>query len=239
VSLELGGKSAALVLDDADLGRVIPAIVHGAMHLSGQVCGAHTRILVSRPRYAEAVDAAAAAAGAVKVGDPHDPETLVGPLVAERQRTRVEGYIALAKEEGAKVAAGGIRPPHLPRGWYVAPTILANVDNSSRVAQEEIFGPVLSFIPCDGEEDAIRLANDSRYGLSGGVWTADPEHGLGVARRIRTGSIAVNGSYPPFPLVPFGGFKESGYGRELGPEGLNNFLEPRSIGLPPALLPPS
>ncbi len=237
VSLELGGKSAALVLDDADLGRVIPAIVHGAMHLSGQVCGAHTRILVSRPRYAEAVDAAAAAAGAVKVGDPHDPETLVGPLVAERQRTRVEGYIALAKEEGAKVAAGGIRPPHLPRGWYVAPTILANVDNSARVAQEEIFGPVLSFISCDGEEDAIRLANDSRYGLSGGVWTADPEHGLGVARRIRTGSIAVNGSYPPFPLVPFGGFKESGYGRELGPEGLNNFLEPRSIGLPPALLP--
>jgi acyl-CoA reductase-like NAD-dependent aldehyde dehydrogenase len=237
VSLELGGKSAAIILDDADIGSVIPRIVGGGMHLSGQVCGAHTRVLVSRDRYAEAVEAAAAAARAIKVGDPHDPTTIVGPLVAERQRSRVEGYIALAVEEGARVAAGGGRPPDLPKGWYVAPTILADVENSARVAQEEIFGPVLSFISYDDDEQAVRMANDSRYGLAGGVWTADGRRGLEIARRMRTGTVSVNGSYAPFPLVPFGGFKESGMGRELGPEGLSNFLEPRSIGLPLALLP--
>jgi aldehyde dehydrogenase (NAD+) len=235
VSLELGGKSAAVILDDADVADVVPAVVGGAMHLSGQVCGALTRVLVPRSRYAEAVDAAAAAASAVPVGDPHDPQVLVGPLVAERQRDRVEGYIALATGAGARVAAGGGRPAHLERGWYVAPTILADVDNSMRVAREEIFGPVLSFIPCDDEDDAVRVANDSAYGLAGGVWAGDPERALRVARRLRTGSIAINGSYPPFPLVPFGGFRESGLGRELGPEGLRNFLEPRSIGLPASL----
>jgi acyl-CoA reductase-like NAD-dependent aldehyde dehydrogenase len=235
VSLELGGKSAAIILDDADLARVVPALVGGAMHLSGQVCGAHTRVLVPWSRYHEAVEAAAATASAVPVGDPHDPNVLVGPLVAERQRDRVEGYIALAVEAGARVAAGGARPAHLPKGWYVAPTILADVDNSMRVAREEIFGPVLCLIPYSGEDDAVRIANDSPYGLAGGVWTADPARGLRVARRMRTGSIAINGTYPPFPLVPFGGFRESGLGRELGPEGLQSFLEPRSIGLPASL----
>ncbi len=236
VSLELGGKSAAVILDDADVAGLVPALVGGAMHLSGQVCGAHTRVLVPRPRYAEAVGAAAAAAAAVPVGDPHDPSTMVGPLVAARQRDRVEGYIALAVAAGARVASGGVRPAHLPRGWYVAPTILADVDNSMRVAREEIFGPVLCLIPYDGEDDAVRIANDSPYGLAGGVWTGDPARGLRVARRMRTGSIAINGTYPPFPLVPFGGFKESGLGRELGPEGLQSFLEPRSIGLPAVLV---
>jgi acyl-CoA reductase-like NAD-dependent aldehyde dehydrogenase len=235
VSLELGGKSAVVVLDDADIASVVPGIVHGGMHLSGQVCGAHTRVLVHRSRYDEAVAAAAAAAVGITVGDPHDPDTLVGPLVAERQRTRVEGYIASAVADGATVAAGGGRPGHLPKGWYVAPTILAGVDNSMRVAQEEIFGPVLCFIPFDDDDHAVRIANDSVYGLSGGVWSGDAERALALARRVRTGSIAVNGCYPPFPLVPFGGFKESGLGRELGPEGLANFLEPRSIGLPPEL----
>ncbi|MWA03542.1 aldehyde dehydrogenase family protein [Actinomadura sp. LD22] len=235
VSLELGGKSAAIVLPDADLAAVIPTLVGGAMHMSGQVCGAHTRVLVPRSLYAGAVEAAAAAAKAVPVGDPHDPSVLVGPLVAERQRDRVEGYIKLAVEAGAKVAAGGGRPAGLPKGWYVEPTILAEVDNSMRVAREEIFGPVLCLIPYEDEDDAVRIANDSPYGLSGGVWTGDPARGLRVARRIRTGSIAVNGSYPPFPLVPFGGFKESGLGRELGPEGLRSFLEPRSIGVPSSL----
>ncbi|SEG83910.1 Acyl-CoA reductase [Thermomonospora echinospora] len=235
VSLELGGKSAAVVLDDADVAAVVPAIVGGAMHLSGQVCGAHTRVLLPRFRYAEAVEAAAAAAAAVPVGDPHDPATVVGPLVAERQRERVEGYIALARDAGARVAAGGGRPAHLPRGWYVEPTILADVDNSMRVAREEIFGPVLCLIPYDGEDDAVRIANDSPYGLAGGVWAGDPARGLRVARRLRTGSVAINGVHPPFPHVPFGGFKESGLGRELGPEGLRSFLEPRSIGLPPGL----
>ncbi|MGI8329409.1 aldehyde dehydrogenase [Actinomadura scrupuli] len=235
VSLELGGKSAAIVLEDADVAAVIPRLVAGGMHLSGQVCGAHTRLLLPRSRYAEAVEAAAAAASAVPVGDPHDPSTLVGPLVAERQRDRVEGYIALALDAGARLAAGGGRPAHLPKGWYVAPTVLADVDNSMRVAREEIFGPVLCLIPYDDEDDAVRIANDSPYGLSGGVWTGEPARGLRVARRVRTGSIAINGSYPPFPLVPFGGFKESGLGRELGPEGLRGFLETRSIGLPASL----
>lgn len=235
VSLELGGKSAAVVADDADIATVLPAIVKGAMHMSGQVCGAHTRVLVPRTRYGEAVDAAAAAAAAVRVGDPHDPATLVGPLVARRQRTRVEHYIALARDAGARVVTGGGRPAALPRGWYVEPTILAEVDNAMRVAREEIFGPVLCLIPHDGDDDAVRIANDSPYGLSGGVWSADAERGLAIARRLRTGSIAINGTYPPFPRVPFGGFKESGLGRELGPEGLHGFLEPRSIGLPAAV----
>ena len=235
VSLELGGKSAAIVCDDADLSTAIARLVGGGMHLSGQVCGAHTRILVSKARYAEAVDAAAAAAGAIPYGDPFDPETVVGPLVAERQRDRVEGFIASALADGARAVAGGARPAHLPTGWYVPPTILADVHNGMRVARDEIFGPVLSFIPFDGEDDAVRIANDSRYGLAGGVWTADAARGLAIARRMRTGSVAVNGSYPPFPLVPFGGMKESGLGRELGPEGLRAYLEARSIGVPPSL----
>ncbi len=236
VSLELGGKSASIVLDDTDLATVIPGMVHAVMHLAGQVCGAHSRALIPRSRYDEAVAIAAEAAAHVSVGDPHDPSIEVGPLVAERQRERVEGYIRLAVDAGARVAAGGGRPAHLPKGWYVEPTVLAEVDNSMRVAQEEIFGPVLCLIPYDGtEDDAVRIANDSVYGLSGGVWSADPARALRVAKRVRTGSIAINGSFPPFPLVPFGGFKESGFGRELGPEGLASFLEPRSIGLPAAL----
>ena len=236
VSLELGGKSAAVVCDDADLAVAIPRIVGGGMHLSGQVCGAHTRVLVSRARYAEAVKSAGATAAAVAYGDPFDPATVVGPLVAERQRTRVEGYIASAVADGARIVTGGRRPAHLPKGWYVPPTILADVHNGMRVAREEIFGPVLSFIPFDGEDDAVRIANDSRYGLSGGVWTGDDVRGVAIARRMRTGSVAVNGSYPPFPLVPFGGLKESGLGRELGPEGLAAYLEPRSIGMPRSLV---
>ena len=232
VSLELGGKSAAVVLDDADLASVVPRLVGAGMHLSGQVCGAHTRILVPRVVYAEALDIAASAADAIPCGDPHDPKTVVGPLVAERQRTRVEGYIAGAVADGARIVAGGTRPAHLPKGWYVPPTILGDVDNGMRVAQEEIFGPVLSFIPYGRDDDAVRIANDSRYGLSGGVWSADHGRALAIAKQLRTGSVAVNGHYPPFPLVPFGGFKESGLGRELGPEGLTSYLETRSIGLP-------
>jgi acyl-CoA reductase-like NAD-dependent aldehyde dehydrogenase len=237
VSLELGGKSAAVVLDDAPVPEVIARIVHGGMHLSGQVCGAHTRVLVPRSRYGAAVEAATAAAAHVVTGDPHDPATVVGPLAAERQRDRVEGYVKLAVDAGARVAAGGSRPAGLPRGWYYSPTIVADADNSMRVAREEIFGPVLCLIPYAGDDEAVAIANDSPYGLSGGVWSADPARALGIARRLRTGSVAVNGSYPPFPMVPFGGFKESGLGRELGPEGLANFLEPRSIGLPPQLAP--
>jgi aldehyde dehydrogenase (NAD+) len=235
VSLELGGKSAALVLDDADLDEVVPRIIAGVMHLSGQVCGAHTRVFVPRSRYEEVVEAAAAAADAIAVGDPHDPKTIVGPLVAERQRSRVLGYVDIARQEGARVAAGGGRPPHLPKGWYVQPTVLADVHDGMRVAREEIFGPVVAVMPHDGDDDAVVRANDSDFGLAGGVWSADDERALSVAKRVRTGSVTVNGSPAPFPYVPFGGMKQSGLGRELGPEGLAEYLEPRSIGLPPSL----
>jgi aldehyde dehydrogenase (NAD+) len=235
VSLELGGKSAAIVLDDADLDEVIPRVVAGVMHLSGQVCGAHTRVFVPRSRYDEVVDAAAEAAEAIVVGDPHDPKTVVGPLVAERQRARVLDYVEIARAEGARVAAGGGRPSHLPKGWYVEPTVLADVTNDMRVAREEIFGPVVAVMPHDGDDDAVALANDSDFGLAGGVWSGDDQRGLDVARRIRTGSVTVNGHPAPFPHVPFGGFKQSGLGRELGPEGLAEYLEVRSIGLPPSL----
>jgi aldehyde dehydrogenase (NAD+) len=232
VSLELGGKSAAIILDDADVATVVPRVVGGGMHLSGQVCGLHSRVLVPRSRYEEVVQLAGSIAEKITVGDPHDPKTVVGPLVAERQRDRVEGYIKLAVEEGGRLIVGGERPAHLPKGWYVGPTILADIDNSMRIAQEEIFGPVLVFIPYDDDDDAVRIANDSDFGLSGGVWSADPERALNIARQMRTGSVSVNGMYPQFPLVPFGGFKQSGLGRELGAEGLQSFLETRSIGIP-------
>ena len=235
LSLELGGKSAGIVLDDADATTVIPSLVSLAMRRSGQVCGSQTRVLIPRSRYAELLDAAAAAAEAVPVGDPHDPKTVVGPLVSERQRDRVENYMKIAVDEGAKIVAGGRRPSHLAKGWYVEPTILSEVDNSMRVAREEIFGPVLCFIPYENDDDAVRIANDSSYGLAGGVWTADDARGVAVARKLRTGSVTINLNAPPFPLVPFGGFKESGLGRELGPEGLMAFLETCSIGIPASL----
>jgi betaine-aldehyde dehydrogenase len=167
----------------------------------------------------------------MKVGDPSDPEVAVGPLVASRQRDRVEGYIEAGRKEGARVATGGGRPRDLPRGWFVEPTVFADVDNRMRIAREEIFGPVVAVIQYDNEEEALRIANDSDYGLSGTVWTADVEHGIGVARRVRTGTYTVNGFAMEFS-APFGGFKSSGIGRELGPEGLAAYLEVKTINLP-------
>jgi betaine-aldehyde dehydrogenase len=198
---------------------------------NGQACAATTRILVSRKRYGEITDALSAAVGAWAVGDPMDDGTLCGPLVAARQRDRVEGYIALGKKEGARIAQGGGRPKALAKGWYVEPTVFVDVDNRMRIAQEEIFGPVIAVIPYDDERDALRIANESDYGLGGSVWTADIDHGLDVARQVRTGTYTVNGFAMEFG-APFGGFKCSGIGRELGPEGLEAYLEPKQINLP-------
>ena len=230
-TLELGGKSAAIICDDTDLGTVIPGLLPAALMNNGQACVAQTRILASRNRYAEVRDALAEAVAAYKVGDPLDPETECGPLVAERQRDRVEHYIAAGVAEGASLVVGGGRPAGMDKGWFVEPTLFADVDNSMTIAQEEIFGPVIALIAYDTEEDAVAIANDSDYGLSGSVWTDDVEKGLDIARRVRTGTYTINGFGMDFGS-PFGGFKSSGVGRELGPEGLGAFLEDKAICLP-------
>jgi aldehyde dehydrogenase (NAD+) len=229
VSLELGGKSAAILLDDADLEATMNGLKFASLMNNGQACVAQTRILASRNRYDEVVGALGEMVSAMKVGDPHDPATEVGPLVAERQQERVEKYIALGEEEGAKVVVGGGGPPAgLDKGWYVKPTVFADVDNSMRIAQEEIFGPVLAVIPYDEPDDAVRIANDSDYGLAGSVWTSDPEAGLDIARRVRTGTYGVN-QYTMDFVAPFGGYKGSGLGREFGREGLAHYVELKSI----------
>jgi aldehyde dehydrogenase (NAD+) len=231
VTLELGGKSAAIVLDDADLDRDIPRMVFGAMQNTGQICAAITRVLAPASHYQEIVDRYCDAVPRLTVGDPHDDTTQIGPLVAERQRTRVEGYIASGRQQGAKIALGGGRPTDQPRGWYVEPTVFTEVDNSMRIAQEEIFGPVAAIIPYRDEAEAIRIANDSPYGLSGSVFTTDIEHGIAVAERIRTGTITVN-DFRIASGMPFGGYKASGIGREDGPEGVNAYLECKTLNLP-------
>ena len=235
VTLELGGKSAAIVLDDADVAQVAETLMPMAsMMLSGQACIAQTRILAPRSRYDEVVEALTEKVRSLAVGDPFDPNTIIGPLVAARQRDRVESYIALGQQEGAKVTVGGGRPAHLPRGWYGEPTVLTNVDNHMRVAQEEIFGPVAVVIPYEDTDDAIRLANQSDYGLGGGVYTADPARGLDVARQMTTGTVTLNGIGLE-TCAPFGGVKQSGLGRELGPEGLAAYFNLKSImQVPPA-----
>ena len=233
VTLELGGKSASIILDDADLTTVLPALVPAGIMNNGQACVAQTRILASRDRYSEVVEAVGEAVSAMVVGDPLDPATEVGPLVADRQRERVEGYLDLGREEGARVVVGGGRPTGFDKGWYVEPTVFADVDNKMRIAQEEIFGPVLTVIPYDDVDDAIRIANDSPYGLSGSVYGADVDTATEVAARVRTGTTTVNGFMLEF-ACPFGGFKGSGVGRELGPEGLEAYLETQSISLPMA-----
>ena len=232
VSLELGGKSAAIVLDDADLAATVEGLKFAALMNSGQACVAQTRILASRSNYDSVVDALAEAVSRMQVGDPLDPATEIGPMVAQRQQERVEKYIALGQEEGARVVVGGNgMPDGLTSGWYVRPTVFANVDNRMRIAQEEIFGPVLSVIPFDDVDDAVRIANDSEYGLAGTVWTADVESGMDVARRVRTGTYGVN-TYTMDFAAPFGGYKSSGIGREFGPEGLAHYTELKSIYKP-------
>ena len=230
VSLELGGKSAAIVLDDITPIEVVSRLSPLIFGNNGQACTAQSRVLVSRRLHDGLVEALCVKVGSFQVGDPFDPKTDIGPLVSARQRERVESYFKLAREEGAVAVIGGGRPAHLTRGWYVEPTVLINASNAMRVAREEIFGPVATVIPYDSVDEAIAMANDSDYGLSGSVWTADVERGIDIARRVRTGTFTINGAMQS-PDAPFGGFKQSGIGREYGFEGMHEYLEIKSIAL--------
>ncbi|MEU8895962.1 aldehyde dehydrogenase [Nocardia sp. NPDC048505] len=235
VGLELGGKSAAVVLDDADPADFAAGIRVAGLMNSGQACVAQTRILLPRSRYGEYVDALASMLKKLVVGDPFDEATQIGPMVSRRQQQRVRGYIEHGRREGARLLLGGTELPNgVRRGWYVRPTLFVDVDNAMRIAQEEIFGPVLSVVPYDDEEHAVKLADATEYGLSGSVWTPDLDHGLAVARRMRTGTVGLNQPYSMDPFAPFGGVKNSGLGREFGPEGLDGFLDTTSISVRPA-----
>ena len=227
VTLELGGKSAAIVLEDADLDAFLLGLPATSMLNNGQTCYNSTRILAPQQRYDEVVDAMGALMSALKVGDALDPETQIGPMASEAHRTRVEGFIAKGRDEATLVTGGG-RPKTLNHGWFVEPTLFANVDNNDVIAREEIFGPVLSVIAYDGEDDAIKIANDSRFGLGGSVWSRDAGHALDVARRVESGTVGVNG-YMPSLGSPFGGIKASGLGREFGPEALGAYQQYKSV----------
>jgi acyl-CoA reductase-like NAD-dependent aldehyde dehydrogenase len=232
VSLELGGKSAAIILEDADPASVATGVRSASLSNSGQICNALTRILVPAKRADEFTDALAAEMASMIVGDPTDSATQVGPLVAQRRQERVRGYIDAGQAEGARLVLGGTAMPDgLDRGWYVRPTLFADADNSMGIAREEIFGPVLTVIPFADEDDAVAIANDSDYGLAGSVWTDDTDHGLAVASRIRTGTFGVNQGYTMDPFAPFGGVKGSGYGRELGREGIDGYTDTKSIAV--------
>jgi aldehyde dehydrogenase (NAD+) len=230
-TLELGGKSAAIILEDADLDSTLPMLAFSGVMNSGQACVAQTRILAPRSRYDEIVEKVAGAVAAMPVGLPDDPGATIGPLISEKQRERVEGYIKKGVDEGARLVTGGGRPEGLDTGWFVQPTVFADVDNSMTIAQEEIFGPVLAVIPYDTEEDAIRIANDSVYGLAGSVFTTNYPRAMEIASKIRTGTYAVN-MYAFDPGAPFGGYKNSGIGRENGPEGIEQYVEHKSVLLP-------
>jgi aldehyde dehydrogenase (NAD+) len=227
-TLELGGKSAAVILDDMDIAATARTLSQAECFLSGQVCSSLTRIVVTRRRHDELVEALAGTFSQVRVGDPFDAQTQMGPLAASRQRDRVEGYIARGVADGATLATGGGRPKDLDRGWYVEPTVFGNVDNSSAIAQEEIFGPVLSVIPADDEQHAIAVANDTIYGLNASVFTNDVDRAREVAGQLRSGTVGHNAFRTDFGIA-FGGFKQSGIGREGGREGLLPFLETKTV----------
>ncbi|MDH6196071.1 aldehyde dehydrogenase (NAD+) [Mycobacterium frederiksbergense] len=228
VTLELGGKSAAIVLDDADLDVTMRGLKNASFVNNGQTCHLSSRILAPRSRYDEVVDAVAALAEGLSVGDPLEESTDVGPLVSSRQRDRVLDYVRIGESEGAKLVVGGSIPEDQPRGWFVSPTVFANVENSARIAQEEIFGPVVTVIAYDTDTEAVDLANDSEFGLGGSVWSSDTDRAINVARAVRTGTIGVN-EYQLDIQAPFGGVKASGIGRELGPEGLAAYQTLKSI----------
>ncbi|NMO03952.1 aldehyde dehydrogenase [Gordonia sp. TBRC 11910] len=233
VTLELGGKSAAILLDDVDLGASMESLFGATLLNNGQICWLNTRVLAPQSRYTEVVDAVTALAESLTIGDPLDPNTKIGPLVSARQRERVEGYIAKGKDEGARMTTGGGRPAGLDRGYFVQPTVFADLDNNATIAREEIFGPVLSIIPFADEAQALSIANDSEYGLGGSVWSSDLERAATLADKVRSGTVGVN-HYTNDPVAPFGGIKSSGMGRELGPEGLHAFQNLHTVYLPPA-----
>ncbi len=230
MTLELGGKSAAIILDDVDLDAVMGDLLGAGLMNNGQVCGAQTRILISRNKYDEFVDAIGQGMAAMPVGDPLDPSTAIGPVVNASQRDRIAGYQTLGVEEGATVVTGGGQPDG--PGYFIEPTLFANATNDMRIAREEIFGPVLTAIPYDDEADAIRIANDSDMGLCGSVWTSDPDHATEIAAQVRTGVVAINSQMILDMKAPFGGFKSSGVGRELGPEGLAPYTELQTVITP-------
>lgn len=230
-TLELGGKGAAMLLDDIDLETVMAGLVAPMTFISGQACNAPTRILAPRSRYTEIADALAQTIAALPFGDPMDPETFIGPLSSKRAQERVKGYLDLGKAEGARALIGGGIPADKPKGCYVEPTLFVDVDNRMRIAQEEIFGPVYCLIPYDGVDDAVRIANDTVYGLESSVWTSSPQTGFQIAQRIRCGTVGVN-SHNLDMAAPFGGMKQSGLGRECGVEGISDYVEIKSI-MPP------
>jgi aldehyde dehydrogenase (NAD+) len=232
VFLELGGKSAQVFLDDADLMKLVPAAGAGICVHGGQGCAITTRMLLPRSRYAECVEALAAAYQNLPYGDPAQMGNLMGPLINAKQRERVLGYIEKGKAEGARCLVGGGRPAKFAKGYFVEPTLFVDVDPNATIAQEEIFGPVLSVIPYDTEEDAIRIANHSKYGLSGAVQSGSLERAMRFAKRVRTGTMSVNGGGWFGPDSPFGGYKESGIGREHGVAGFEEYLQIKTIGYP-------
>jgi aldehyde dehydrogenase (NAD+) len=234
-TLELGGKSASIVLDDADLDVFLQGLAGATYMNNSQTCTTQARVLAPRSRYEEVVEALAEHTRSLTVGNPLDPTVQIGPMASRAHLDRVLGYINLAKEQRARLVAGGGRPTEHSRGWFVEPTVFADVANTDQIAREEVFGPVVAVIPYDGDDEAVRIANDSEYGLGGSVWTTDEQRGIDVARRVRTGTIGVN--YYQLDLgSPFGGMKDSGIGRELGPEGLSSYLEYKSIYASSALL---